>query len=158
MFAEGLMRRVASITTVCPRRLEAVSVNGVKETAGSPVSTVMEAELKAVVVTKPLELVIIDVPATARGSDGTGVDAITTWKVSVETAGVGVGVPGSVVGVGVLVDGTVGVADAVLTGVFVRVGVNVFVGVGVRVAVGVCVGVLVTAAVAVGVGFGPPGL
>jgi len=143
------MRRVALITTVWPRRLEAESVNGVKETAGSPVSTVMEAELKAVVVTTPLEFVIMDAPATVRGSDGTGVDAITTWKVSVETAGVGVGVPGIVVGVGVLVDGTVGVADAVLTGVFVRVGVNVFVGVGVRVAGGVCVGVLVTAAVGV---------
>jgi hypothetical protein len=45
----GSISRVASMTTVNPCRFPARPVKGVNDTAGSPVSTVIEALLSAVV-------------------------------------------------------------------------------------------------------------
>jgi len=146
------------MTTVIPSNELAGPLSGAKATAGSPVCTLTVEDFKTVVLKIPCVSVMIIEPATLIGRDGTGVDAMTTWKVREAAAGLGVGVAGLGEGVGVFVD----VGSGVLVGGLVTRGVGVAVGVGLKVNVGVGVsvgpgggvGVLVAAVVGVGVGVG----
>jgi hypothetical protein len=172
----GMMRRVASTSTVLPLKNPAYPEKGVKTTAGSSDLTLTNELLHTVVSANPSMSVLNVSAPIAIGKEGTGVESIKTRTFTEDITGVGVGAPvGTEVGVeGGIVPGAVAVGVGVRVGVGVAVGVpvvggdgvsvtigvavavNVGVRVGVEVGVGVRVGVLV--GVDVGVGVAPKGL
>lgn len=78
IFGEGVIRRVASMTTVIPSNELAGPLSGANDIAGSPVCTLTVEDFKTVVLKSPWVSVMIIDPATLTGREGTGVAAITT--------------------------------------------------------------------------------